>query len=396
MKPVPLLKYLGRGAKFTEKMWRSYRYDWNSQKRGFNFWNMRRIFFVDMGHRFMNQLMEKQVLLYLLFVVFFSISTLDSAPTLQEKQKQTKPSELIKRDSHSEIVIPVVGLNLHLFADEKSDVLRKLKFGEPVQYDKNSLESPKEDWIPVKLNDGLSGFIKRSVVRSVPPKQYLFTLLFEAERMILSKQVDFLAKQEITDSIFTISSTGKFTGDEFIFIRAKAGFFLKKTVDLMNEKGIKPDNDPATLEFLKHHQTKLLYDYTSGKYYVDSNYFWKLLESYPKTKHSDYAGYLATESLPLVDCGVDLRCRLEELRKGKLRYLYLFPTGNYVSLYTKDLVKELGSITKDPDSIPCFQPVSEGIKSEINQMIRYASEIGPREKKQILPHLQILKKECIR
>lgn len=328
--------------------------------------------------------------------LFLAVGSILAAPTLQEKTKQSKPSELIKRDLHSEIVIPVIGLNLHLFADQKSDVLRKLKFGEPVKFDRDSLESPKEEWIPVKLEDGLSGFIKRSVVRSVPPKQYLSTLLFEAERMILSNQIDFPAKQEITDTIFAISSTGKFTGDDFIYIRAKAGFFLKKTVDLMNTKGIKPDNDPSTLEFLKRHQTKLLYDYSSGKYFVDSNYFWKLLEAYPKTKHSDYAGYLATESIPAVECGTDLKCRLEEMRKGKLRYIYLFPTGNYITLYTKDLINNLQSMTKDPDSIPCFAPVGEGIKSEINQMIRYASEIGPREKKQILPHLQILKKECFR
>ncbi|WP_244241704.1 SH3 domain-containing protein [Leptospira jelokensis] len=334
---------------------------------------------------------------FLILIAFkFVVSPLSSEPKFQTKPKQSKPSEILKRDLNSEIVIPVFGINLHLFADEKSDVLRKLKFGEPVRFDKDSLESPKEDWIPVKLEDGLSGFIKRSVVRSVPAKQYLSTLVFEAEKMILSKQIDFLAKQEIADTIFAISSTGKFTGDEFIFLRAKAGFFLKKTVDLMNEKGIKPDNDPNTLEFLKRHQTKLLYDYSSGKYYVDANYFWKLLESYPKTKHSDYAGYLATESIPVIDCGVDLRCRLEEIRKGKLRYLYLFPTGNYVALYTKDVVKVLDSMTKDPDSIPCFPPVKEAIKSEISQMIRYASEIGPREKKQILPHLQILKKECFR
>lgn len=341
-------------------------------------------------------LKQIKILNFFSVFLFFLVGSILAEPTFQEKTKQTKPSELVKRDLHSEIVIPVIGLNLHLFADQKSDVLRKLKFGEPVSFDRESLESPKEDWIPVKLEDGLSGFIKRSVVRSVPPKQYLSTLLFEAERMILSKNIDFAAKGEITDTIFSISATGKFTGDDFIFIRAKAGFFLKKTIDLMNEKGIKPDNDPGTLEFLKRHQTKLLYDYSYGKYYVDSNYFWKLLEAYPKTKHSDYAGYLATESIPVLECGTDLKCRLEEMRKGKLRYIYLFPTGNYINLYTKDLVNNLQSMTKDSDSIPCFAPVSEGIKSEINQMIRYASEIGPREKKQILPHLQILKKECFR
>ncbi|TGL88544.1 SH3 domain-containing protein [Leptospira congkakensis] len=372
MKPVPLLKFFRRGMVFSPTLM--------SLRPMFVF--CIRLFNIS----------------YLFLVLFFvmSFTSLLAEPKLKEKSKQTKPSELLKRDLYSEIVIPVIGLNLHLFADQKSDVLRKLKFGEPVSFDKDSLESPKEDWIPVKLEDGLSGFIKRSVVRSVLPKQYLSTLLFEAERMVLSKNIDFGAKQEITDTIFQISSTGKFTGDDFIFIRAKAGYFLKKTVDVMNEKGIKPDNDPATLEFLKRHQTKLLYDYNSRKYYVDSNYFWKLLESYPKTKHSDYAGYLATESNPSADCGTDLKCRLEEMRKGKLRYIYLFPTGNYINLYTKDLVSNLQSMTKDPDSIPCFAPVGEGIKSEINQMIRYTSEIGPREKKQILPHLQILKKECFR
>ncbi|MDF3818843.1 SH3 domain-containing protein [Leptospira sp. 96542] len=318
------------------------------------------------------------------------------ASPIPKSKKNPSPKEIQKQYKNNRILIPVFGLQLHLFADEKSDVLRKLKFGELVFYDPSSLESPNSEWIPVKLQDGLSGFLKRSLVNLVPESQFHKSFVIEAEKQLNSKYTDHHHKMEIADSIFYLSQDGRYTGDEFIYLRAKAGFALKKVVDSLSEGSIKPDSDPHTLEFLKKHQSKLLYDYASGHYFMDSNYFWKLIESYPVTKHSDYAGYLATETIPKIDCKADLKCQLENLRKGKMRYIYLFPTGNYVTRYTKSIVTELKKITEDPDSIPCFQPISEVIKSEITIMGSYLSEYRIREKKLILPFVDILKKECLK
>lgn len=330
------------------------------------------------------------------FYTIFFVPTIIFAVPVQKIGKTPKPSDLIKKDRSSAIIVPVFGLKLHLFADQKSDILRSLKFGEQVRFDENSLEAPNPDWIPVILNDGLSGFLQRRYLLFVPKSKYLNTLVFESEKQINSKSITYLQKIEITDMLFYLSQTGQFTGDDFIYLRAKAGYALKKTLDQINELKLKPDATEELLNFLKKHQSKLLFDYGANRYYVDSNYYWKLIESYPKTKHSDYAGFLAIESLPMVECKDDLKCKLEEIRKGKMRYIYFFPTGNYVKMYTKDIVANLKNLTKDPDAIACYEPVLESIKAEITMMFRYVSEYGSRERKEIIPYLQILKNECMK
>ncbi len=338
-------------------------------------------------------------LFYSTLVLWISILIFSSELLTQNlKQVRTtpKPSDILKNDRTKAIVIPEFGLKLHLFADRNSDVLRKLNFGERVRFDENSLEAPNPDWIPVILQDGLSGFVLRKYLIFVPKNKFLQTLVFESEKKLNSKSFDYKQKMDITDVLFSSSATGEFTGDDFIYLRAKAGFALKKTLEQINELSLKPDDNEELLGFLKRHQTKLLFDYGSGKYYMDSNYFWKLIESYPKTKYSDYAGYLAIESLPIFECKSDLKCRLEELRKGKMRYIYLFPTGNYVKIYLKDILNALSSITKDQDSIACYPPVPDSIRSEINIMFRYIGEYGSNERKAILPHLNILKSECLK
>lgn len=333
---------------------------------------------------------------HVLWISFIFISSHVSAQNLKQVSTAPRPSEILKNDRTNSIVIPEFGLKLHLFADRSSDVLRKLNFGEKVRFDENSLEAPNPDWIPVVLQDGLSGFLLRKHLIFAPKNKFLQTLVFESEKKLNSKSVDYKQKMEITDILFSYSVAGEFTGDDFIYLRAKAGFALKKTLEQINELNLKPDDNEELLSFLKRHQTKLLFDYGSGKYYLDSNYFWKLIESYPKTKYSDYAGFLAIESLPVFECKSDLKCRLEELRKGKMRYIYLFPTGNYVKIYLKDILNTFNSITKDQESIACYPPVPDSIKSEINMMFRYVSEYGSNERKKILPHLQILKTECLK
>ncbi|WP_246051833.1 SH3 domain-containing protein [Leptospira idonii] len=324
------------------------------------------------------------------------MKSLFAQPVVRAKIKQPSPKETFTQDRQSSFLIHRFGVKLYLFPDRKSETLKILKFGEMVVYDSLSLEPPSSDWVPLKTEDKLVGYVLRSAVLRVPKTKYLSSIVFESEKLLHLASTDLKQRMEITDALFALTKEGDFTGDDFTLIRAKAGFALKRTVDWMNEKNVKPDDSPELLDFLKKHQSKLLFDYSSNKYYVDSNYFWKLIENHPRTKHSDYAGYLASEVLPNVDCKGELGCRLDKLRRSKMRYIYLFPNGNYVPVYFKEVVKELKDITKDPDAIACYQPVSAPIATEIQWMNRYVVEYNLRYRKEILPLVQILQKECLK
>ncbi|TGL63043.1 SH3 domain-containing protein [Leptospira ognonensis] len=331
-----------------------------------------------------------------LFFLGFSI-LLGEPKSLQKKIKQIPSDQLRYKDEVSEIIVNHFQVKLYLFPDRKSDVLRVLKFGERVVYDKSTLELPNDKWIPIRtVTDGLIGHVVREAVLSVAKNRYLTQLIFETDKLLKLNSLSLVERMEITDSLFAVSTAGEYTGDDFTLSRTKAGFGLKRTLDLINEKKIKSDSSPDLLEFLKRHQSKLLYDYSDGIYYVDPNYFWKLIETNPNTKHSDYAGYLAAEVVPMPNCNRELSCELETLRKSKMRYVYQFPTGNYVSVYIKSIIKSLKEITKDPDAIACFQPLPQSIRSEINTMEKYVQEYSARHRKEILPYIRILKEECLK
>lgn len=334
-------------------------------------------------------------ILSVLFLFFMFSQVIAEPKALKPRQKEVSQVSLKKIDETSAILVPHFGIKLYLFPDTKSDVIKILKFGEKIVYDKETLEETSDKWIPVRTEEGLTGHVIREVVLSIPKHQCLNRLIFEADKLLSKKSTSLYQRMEITDSLFQVATNGEYTGDEFVLSRTKAGYGLKRTLDSLNEKKIKPDTSAELLDFLKRHQSKLLYDYSDSVYYVDPNYFWKLIEVSPNTKHADYAAYLAAEVLPAPDCKKDLACELETIRKSKMRYIYQFPNGNYVSIYFKDIIAKLKDITKDPDAIACYKPLPVAIQSEIGTMSRYIQEYSVRHRREIQPYIKILQDECL-
>ena len=341
--------------------------------------------------------MGRILIIFVFFLAVILPSFLGAEPkSLKPILKQTAPKSVHNTDSKSEIVVNHFGVKLYLFPDRKSNVLKTIQFGERLFYDSSSLEPNSAEWVPVVTEEKLAGFLLRNTLLLVPKSKFLSTVLFEADKLLKLNSTGLEQRMEIADSLFRHAGTGEFRGDDFTLIKAKAGFALIKSIDILNEKNIKADSSKEILDFLKRHESKLLFDYSAGKYYVDANYFWKLVENHPNTKHSDYAGYLAAEASPDVECQRDLACELEKLRRSKMKYIYFFPNGNYVSMYSKSVVAKLKEITKDPESIACFQPAPQNIQVEINTMYRYVQDYSLRYRKEILPYIQILQKECLK
>ena len=176
----------------------------------------------------------------LLIFVLFNCPVLTAEPkNLKPVPKQTNPKEIIKNDTSREILVNHFGIKVYLFPDRKSDVLRVLKFGERVVYDSETLELPNENWVPIRTKDGLSGHILRDTVKFVSKEKYLDSFVFEADKYLNSNSLSLLERLEITDSLFSLSTSGDYSADSFIFIRTKAGFGLKRTLDIINQNKIK-------------------------------------------------------------------------------------------------------------------------------------------------------------
>lgn len=284
---------------------------------------------------------------------------------------------------------------LFLFPDRKKEVLKTLSILDQLMPDSSPVELPNSEWIYVKTSSNLAGFVLRKNILAVK-KSPLHTLNEIFESQVERKGIPLSCKMDLTDALFALTEKGEFWKDDFLLVRARGAFALKQVVDQMNQEKIKPNQTPEIKEFLKRNEARLLYDFNRNAFYVDSNFFWNMIESSPNTKHADYLAYLAVESMPNIDCNRNLFCELETIRKGKLKFIYFFPDAKYTKTYLIDLRQSLQNITLEPESLACFEDADPSIPSEIRIINRYVDNLPSALKSKLIPYIHILKKECLK
>ncbi|GBF50655.1 hypothetical protein LPTSP4_21820 [Leptospira ryugenii] len=332
-----------------------------------------------------------------LFILFYSISLFSEPKALLPPKIRKSPNQVITEAKGKLPILNQFDVKLYLFPDRKSDVLRLLNFAEMISLDEKSMEPLDDIWLPIKTKDGMIGFVPRTAVRLVPSKSFFRELIFECDKALKNSQISLAESMKITNALQARSSAGEFVGDDFNLLKTKVGFALKVTLDKANALSLGPNQSTEWYDFLKVHQSKILYDEVEKKYYVDPEYFWKILDFSPRSKHADYIAYMASESLPVRKCPEkDLACELEQIRLTKLRYLSQFPSGNYAEIYFRDVNKRLSYLTNDSDSIPCFPPISKFLKSEIESLSKYVSSFSAKRRKILSVYAEKLRAECLK
>ncbi len=284
---------------------------------------------------------------------------------------------------------------LYLFPDRKKEAIGNLRVLDTVERQQSPIELPSSEWIYVKTKSELAGYALRKNLLAIQktPFQSLNQIF---GNQINRKSLAFVYKMNLTDALFDLTENGEFWKDDFLYVRALGAVALGEAIGQMNEEKIKPNQTTEIQGFLKRHESKLLYDFNRNVFYVDSNFFWKLIEASPSTKHADYLAFQAVEAMPKINCEKNLFCELESVRKGKLKFLYFFPQSKYSKPYFASVKNTLQNLTLEPESIACFEDADASIPSEIRMISRYVESLPSQYKSKLNPYLHILKSECLK
>lgn len=280
---------------------------------------------------------------------------------------------------------------LKLFPNRNAENLKRILIFEKFNIVPCLTERPNADWVCVEDESGLRGFVYSKVGLSV--KKNDFKDLFHKMDMSLGRNsIELSQKMELADSLTHLTKNGDFWGEDYLYVKAKAGEAVRNATMTWNVSRASTGDDWK--EFLKRHESLLLFDFDSNRFYLDSNYFWKLVDASPSSKFVDHIGHLATQSEPPCSNKDDFLCALTKLRKGPMKFLYFFSNSRYSKEYFQISKKVLEEWAEDFESLPCYAPIDPSIAEEIERIDRYLDGTNGNWKSKLIPYFSIIKKEC--
>ncbi|WCL50225.1 SH3 domain-containing protein [Leptospira sp. GIMC2001] len=263
--------------------------------------------------------------------------------------------------SEYQVHIRSYSVPLYLSPDKKSEVIAVLPYGHSVNWDGEYLLDPSKQWIPVKEKNGLAGFLMRSQTIVYKRQKRFEVLSKEVDRQIqfissLKKEADVTNSRllesaiQLTDFLFDSVSEANYSGDQFLYLKARAGESLAITAIHINERD--------HVDFISRYNnfmTKVA-DSESSIVRLDQNYFWKYASLYQNLKSGQLSAELAIEYTPDPNCDKEPSCYLEYLTDTYLRYLLIYPFGRKSKSYQTLVTKLLNDYTRDFDQVRCFPP----------------------------------------
>lgn len=303
-----------------------------------------------------------------------------------------------------EFIVLEPNSELVLFPEKKSEVLRKLAFGE-ILYSENQKETnSKYELLTDK--DGLRGWVD---------SKSLFRIGNKGTYNVVTKSIEKLLYQDSgpqeLESVFSyltkIEEGPIFQGNEYLFLKIRRLVVLQRYIDVLQSPEHKAKARQKLEDLLKAYPNDLGV-YSKNGIWADSftnaregtklrvrpDSYWKIAEAYPNSKPGDFSAYLAVKHTPEVKCGKDPICVLTDEETRRLKYLQLQPNGNYATIFSSQLEKRLVAFTKDRETLICDSklPKEESIKGFRSKV----QELPARYGKKFHPHIKIVEAECLK
>ncbi|WP_210409855.1 SH3 domain-containing protein [Leptospira wolffii] len=301
-----------------------------------------------------------------------------------------------------EFIVLEPGSDLVLFPEKKSEVLRKLPFGE-ILYSENQKETESKYQL-LTDQDGLRGWVD---------SRYVFRIGSKGTYTVVTKAIERLLYQDSgpgeLESVFTYLSKVEegpvFQGNEFLFLKIRRLVVLQRYLEVLQSSEYKNKSRQKLEDLLKNLPletgvyskngiwTDSLTNAKEGsKVWVRPETYWRVAEAYPNSKPGDFAAYLAVKHTPEIRCGKDPICVLVDEENRRLKYLLLQPNGNYSAIFSSQLEKRLVGFTKDRETLLCDTklPKEESIRSFRSKI----QELPARYGKKFHPKVRIIEEEC--
>ncbi|PJZ78864.1 hypothetical protein [Leptospira neocaledonica] len=296
------------------------------------------------------------------------------------------------------------GTELYLFPEKKSEVLRKLSFGEILSSENQKEADSKFQLLTDK--DGLTGWVD---------SRSLFRMGSKGSYPVITKAIEKLLYQDSgpneLESVFTyltkIEEGPIFQGNEYLFLKIRRLVVLQRYAEVLQSPEYRFKSKQKLEDLLKNNPTELgVYSKTGiwtdtlsnapegSKLKVRPETFWKVAEAYPNSKPGDFAAYLAVKYTPEIRCGRDPICVLQDEENRRLKYLLLQPNGNYAPIFSTHLEKRLLHFSKDRETLVCDSklPKESGLKNFRNKV----QELPARYGKKFYSKLRVIEEECLK
>ncbi|EPG75571.1 hypothetical protein LEP1GSC058_2247 [Leptospira fainei serovar Hurstbridge str. BUT 6] len=305
-------------------------------------------------------------------------------------------------EARGEFIVLEVGTSLYLFPERKSEVLRKLSFGEILTSE--NLRESKSKFQLLTDKDGLKGWIESKAVFKIGDHGS-YTVITKAIDRLLYQDSSFSELESVFSYLTRIEDGPVFKGDEYLFLKIKRLVVLERYLEQLQSPEIRGKVGSKLEELLRNFPSDVGVQSRDGiwgdaltntkdgsKVRVRPQAFWRIAESYPNTKPGDFAAYLGVKYTPEVKCGKDPICVLNDEGSRRLKYLSLNPNGNYARIFSTQIDKRLQQFVKDRETLLCDTKLPKGeVLSSFKTKIQ---ELPYRYGRKFHSKLKIIYEEC--
>lgn len=231
-----------------------------------------------------------------------------------------------------------------LFSSEKSPLWYKVQYTVP--------DGTRTGWIASSTVSELSGADRRAVYQQIVEKNS-------------DIGGDFMSSSSLAYFLKRVS--GEMPADQGAELELKRAMAMRSALSKISrsDRNVSPYAD-----FLRDHDSELVYNPASGEYLVSSTLFWNLAERMRRSSKGDEVAWTAARNPLSSDCSAALNCYLFNLRMTDGEYLSWYPSGMRSSDAVRNLSAMLEPMAGDLKDQALFKgPAEADAKAELASIV---------------------------
>lgn len=176
---------------------------------------------------------------------------------------------------------------------------------------------------------------------------------------------DFVSSAALVDFLSKVSS--EIPADRAAELELKRALAMRTALSRIgrNDRNVSP-----YVDFLRDHDSEIVYNATSGEYLVSSTLFWNIADKYKGTAQGDEAAWNAARNPLSSDCNSALNCYLFNLRMTDGEYLSQYSSGARSNEAVRNLAVMLEPMVADMKEQRLFKaPQDADGKAELASLV---------------------------
>lgn len=293
-------------------------------------------------------------------------------------QKTTRTSVPAPKSTLNRVIVSSGKIEARSTDSNDAPNIETIPFGTPLK-----VYETRGDWSHVGPDKGSAptGWIKTSATAPLTSAKENANVYRAVAAGRLAEDIDFSELSDVVEFLGRSASTVSAPND-------KAGLLLDRLLAMRTALNTVPhsssDKEPYK-SFLAKHESELVYSDPSAEYFVNSNEFWQLHESYKSLAIGEEIAWQAAQNPIPGECEGYVNCYLYVLRVTYGEYLNFYPSGRYSELALSQIEAMLEPLARDAAEKTVYTGPSDiSDRASFNQQLS--------ELRKIISNTQIIEK----